>query len=126
MAAFDLHTNFAISTVATAPTPATSGTSLSIPAADGFLFPAAAFNVVIWTAGTNPTSSNAEIVRVASKSGANGQDWVIVRVQEGSAARAITVGDLVGLNMTAKTFTDIENVISGVYDQVTLGVQLFS
>lgn len=48
--------NVAYSTVATAPSPASSGTNFS----------ATPFNATVWPAGTQPTSSNTEIVRVTN------------------------------------------------------------
>lgn len=106
---FDPHTNFAYSTVATAPSPASSGTSLVLTATDGALFPqpssAGAFNLTVWPAGTAPISTNAEIVRCTARSA---DTLTIVRAQEGSGARSILVGDQIALTITAKIATDIE------------------
>lgn len=105
MTTFDAHANFAYSTVATAPSPATSGTSLIVHAGDGAKFPAAPFNVTIWPAGSAPLASNAEIARctlVATDT------LTIVRAQEGSSARSIGVGDQIAATITVKTLTDIE------------------
>lgn len=106
MASFDPHLNFAYSTVATAPTPAASGTTLSVAAGEGALFPAVSFNAVVWPAGTNPLSTNAEVIRVTSKG--TGDNWTITRTQESSTARAIAVGDQIAGAITAKTVTDLE------------------
>lgn len=106
LAAFDAHKNFAVSTVATAPSPATSGTSLVVASGQGSRFPAAPFNVAIWPAGQNPTPSNTEIARVTAIST---DTLTITRAQEGTAARTVVVGDIIAATATAKTFTDLEN-----------------
>lgn len=105
---FDAHKNFAVSTVATAPSPASSGTSLVVAAADGAKFPAVPFNAVIWPTATNPTTTNAEVVRVTAIST---DTFTITRAQESSSARTVVVGDQIMAGITAKTFTDIENSI---------------
>src|SRR3990170_1682707 len=101
----DAHKNFAYSTVATAPVPADSGTSLIVASGAGALFPAPPFNVTVWPASAQPLASNAEIVRVTD---ITGDTFTIVREQEGSAARAIIVGDQIAATITAKTLTDAE------------------
>lgn len=101
----DKHTNFAYSTIATAPSPASSGTSLVVASGEGALFPTVPFNCVIWPVGSNPLSTNAEIVRVTNISG---DTFTIIRSQESSSARSIIVGDQICAAITAKTFTDIE------------------
>jgi hypothetical protein len=107
----DPHINFAYSSVATAPSPATSGLSLVLATGDGAKFPASgAFNVTVWATSAQPTTANAEIVRVASRSGDT--FTLAARAQEtafgGPAARTIVVGDQVALTETAKTLQDIE------------------
>lgn len=107
----DAHKNFAISTVATAPSPATSGTSLVVAAGQGTRFPAAPFNCTVWPAGSNPDPSNAEVVRVTAVST---DTFTITRAQEGSTARSIVVGDQIALTITAKVLEDVENNVSAV------------
>lgn len=102
---FDDHKNFGYSTVATAPSPALSGTSLTVATGQGALFPAAPFNVTIWPASAFPLASNAEIARVTA---VVGDVLTIVRAQEGTSARAITVGDQIANTITSKVITDIE------------------
>jgi hypothetical protein len=104
--AFDAHTNFAYSTIATAPSPATSGTTLNVQPGDGALFPTAPFNVTIWPAGAIPLAGSAEIVRVTSKG--SGDNWTIARTQEGSSTRSVIAGDQIAATITVKTATDIE------------------
>lgn len=104
--AFDAHANFAYSTVLTAPSPATSGTSLVVQSGDGAKFPAVPFNASVWPVGVLPIASNAEIVRVTAVST---DTLTIVRTQESTSARTIVVGDQIAATITKKTFTDIEN-----------------
>lgn len=103
--AFDLVTNFAYTTVATAPSPATSGTSLVVAAATGTRFPAVPFNAVIWPVNSQPLSSNAEIVRVTNIST---DTLTITRTQESTSARSIIAGDQIAACLTAKTITDTQ------------------
>ena len=102
----DGHANFAYSTVATAPSPATSGTSLVVATGNGALFPVVPFNVTIWPTGTQPTAANSEIARVTAIST---DTLTIVRAQEGTTARTVVVGDQIAATVTAKTLRDIEN-----------------
>ena len=105
----DAHKNFAISLVATAPSPATTGTSLVVTAAGGALFPAVPFNAVIWPAGAAPTAANAEIVRVTNIST---DTFTITRTQESTSARTVVVGDQIAAAITALTLTDVENALA--------------
>lgn len=107
----DAHKNFATSLVATAPSPATSGTSLVVTGADGTKFPAAPFNATIWPAGVQPTTANAEIVRVTAIST---DTFTIVRQQEGTSARTVVVGDQISANITGKTLNDVEKLLTGI------------
>lgn len=108
--AFDAHKNFAYSTVATAPSPASSGTSLVVHAGDGALFPAAPFNATVWPAGVQPLTTNAEIVRVTAVST---DTLTIVRAQESTSARTIVAGDQIAVTITKKVITDIEAATTG-------------
>jgi prepilin-type N-terminal cleavage/methylation domain-containing protein len=82
----------ALSTVATAPSPASSGTSLTVASGQGSRFPTPPFDVTVWPAGAQPTASNAEIVLVTAVST---DTFTITRAQQGSTARSILVGDQV-------------------------------
>lgn len=106
---FDAKKNFAYSVVATAPSPAASGTTLIVAPGDGAKFPAAPFNAVVWPSGVQPTTTNAEVVRVTAKSV---DTLTIVRAQESSSARTIVANDQIAQNITAKSLTDIENAIT--------------
>lgn len=103
----DAHKNFAYTTVSTAPSPATSGTSLVV--ADGTVFPAVPFNATVWPVGVQPTAANAEIVRVTAIST---NTLTITRAQEGSSARTVVIGDQIAATITAKTLTDAEIGVS--------------
>ena len=103
---FDLHKNFAASTVAVAPVPPASGTSLTV--SDSSPFPAAPFNCTICPAGEIPTPANAEIVRVTVIAG---NVLTIQRIQEGTAARTILEGDQIAATITAKTLADVEEAV---------------
>lgn len=106
MGVMDPHANFSYSTVATAPSPATTGTSLVLASGEGALFPSLfPYNVTIWPIGLRPTSSNAEIVKVTGRST---DTLTIVRQQEGTSARTVIVGDQIALTVTNKVLTDIE------------------
>jgi len=104
----DAHKNFARSTVATAPSPASSGTSLVVASGDGTKFPAVPFNAVIAPAGQEPTAANAEVVRVTAIST---DTFTITRAQESSSARTVLVGDEIIAGITAKTLTDAEGYV---------------
>lgn len=116
MATFDNHANLAASTVATAPSPATSGTSLSVQSGDGANFPAAPFNCTVWPVGSDSTLANAEIIRVTSKG--TGDNWTIVRAQEGTTARTILTGDQIGNTVSKKVITDLETAVNAALTNV--------
>ncbi len=107
----DYHSNFGFSTVLTAPSPASSGTSVVLAAGTGSRFPDPAtygpYNVVIYPVDALPTPSNAEVVRVTAKST---DTLTITREQESSSARTVLVGDNVAMAVTAKTLQDIEQM----------------
>ncbi len=113
--ALDPVKNFAISRVATAPSPADSGTTLVVETGDGALFPdpsaSGAYNVVIYPNGEQPTSTNAEIVRVTARTS---DTMTITREQESTSARTIAEGDIVMLAITAKVVSDLSTAVTGV------------
>lgn len=109
--AFELGRNFQSSLVATAPSPASSGTSLVVTAGEGTLFDTPPFNAVVCPVSAQPTAANSEVVRVTAKS--TDTFSTIVRAQEGSSARSIQVGDRIFVPVTAKTFTDIQTALDG-------------
>lgn len=111
----DAHKNFAFSLIATAPSPATSGTSLVVASGEGALFPAVPFNATVWPAGAQPSTSNAEIVRVTNIAT---DTLTITRAQEGTAARTVIVGDQIAATITAKTLEDVEAFYGGAIGSV--------
>ena len=94
----DAVSNFAFSTVATAPSPATTGTSLVVASGDGTLFPTAPFNAVVYPSDADPSATNAEIVRVTAVST---DTLTITREQESTSARTIVTGDRIHAGVTA-------------------------
>ena len=106
----DAHANLAVSTVAVPPSPALSGTVLTVATSQGGRFPAPPFNATVTQAGTGPDPSNSEIIRVV---GVTGDVLTFTRQAEaGGMARAIAVGDRVAATVTAKTFADIESAVT--------------
>src|SRR3990167_2218463 len=103
----DAHKNFAYSTVLTAPSPADSGTSLVVQSGDGTKFPTVPFNATIWPVSAQPTTANAEIVRVTNIAT---DTFTITRTQESTSARTVVVGDQIAATITALTLTDVEGV----------------
>lgn len=104
----DAHANLAVSAVATAPSPATSGTSLVVTAGHGSRFPAVPFNATVWPSGAQPDPGNAEIIRVTARTT---DTLTIVRAQEGSTARSVVAGDQIAATITKKTLDDIEQAM---------------
>lgn len=102
--------NFSYSTVLTAPSPATSGTSLVLASGEGSLFPDPAsvgsFPIVIWPTGVNPLSTNAEIALVTARTS---DTLTITRAQESTAARTVVAGDQVMYAPTAAIFENFVN-----------------
>jgi hypothetical protein len=105
----DAHANLAITAVATPPSPATTGTSLTVTAGTGSRFPAAPFNATIWPAGLSPDPTNAEIVRVTARAT---DTLTITRAQESTTARTVIATDQIAATITAKTLTDIETLLA--------------
>lgn len=99
--------NFAITTVSVAPSPADTGTSLTVATSAGELFPEVPFNVTVWPTGEIPLSTNAEIVTVTNRVG---DVFTIERQKESSSSRSILVGDQIAATITAKTAHDINNL----------------
>lgn len=118
LGAFDPHKNFAVSTVATPPSPSTTGTSLIVSGGDGAKFPTPPFNATVWPAGAQATTTNSEIVRVTAIST---DTFTIARTQEFTSARAIVGGDNISATITAKVLTDVEALIPTAVTVTTTG-----
>lgn len=91
--------NWAYSTVATAPAPTTTGTSLVVASGDGSKFYVG--KAWIWPTGVQPLTSNAEVISISAIST---DTLTIVRGQEGSTARNVVNGDQIAQGLTAAMF----------------------
>ena len=109
--AFDAHPNLASSSVSTAPSPPTTGTSLTVSAGEGARFDEPPpFNCTVWPAAAPAANkANAEVIRVTARVG---DTFTILRAQEGTPARAIGSGDLIAASITKKTLTDVEQAFT--------------
>jgi hypothetical protein len=105
MAMDTFNRNFPYTSVVVPPIPPNLGTSLTVPQGHSVRFPAPPFNVTIWPQALPSTVDNAEIVRVTA---INNDVWTIVRVQEGSAPRAIEVTDQIAQTLTVKALNDLK------------------
>jgi hypothetical protein len=83
-----------ITSVATAPSPATTGTSLVVHAGDGAGFQSTPFYAVIWPAGSPQPTTTYEIVHVT---GRITDTLTTVRAQLGTTARSVIVGDQIAV-----------------------------
>jgi hypothetical protein len=64
---FDEHANLSTSTIQIPPSPADSGTTLTVNAGDGATMPSSdPFNCTVWSAGQQATRFNSEIVRMTA------------------------------------------------------------
>ncbi len=100
----DDYVNFAYSTVATAPSPASSGTSLVVA---GGTWPDAPFNAVVHAANASEASvsTGAEVVRVTDNTAGT---FTIERATEGpNGARSIVVGDTIRQSVTAEMLNQL-------------------
>lgn len=100
--------NFPYSVVAVAPSPAASGTTLTVSSGQGALF-AEGRPAVVYPSGQPPGASNAEIVLVT---GVSGDVLTITRTQESTSARTILVGDQIAQVYTAGAANQIETDIA--------------
>ena len=100
----DAYTNFALGAVLTPPSPATSGTALTLASGHGARLPAPPFNATVWPVAALPDPTNAEIVRVTAIAG---DVLTITRAQESTTARSIVAGDWLAATLTKKTLDDL-------------------
>lgn len=115
--AFDSHANLAHSSVAVAPSPGLSGTTLTLAAGEGARFPAANFPIIIYPTGSAPLATVTEIGYCTSRTG---DVLTFTRTAEaGGINRDIQVGDIVVAAITKKTITDIEAATGGGGGAVT-------
>lgn len=101
--------NFPFSNVATAPSPADSGTSLVVSAGHGARFPSTPFKAVICPVGARPISTNAEVINVTNVST---DTFTIQRAQESSSARTVEVGDDIFAIESAATLDALDTAIA--------------
>lgn len=99
--------DFATGLVLTAPSPATSGTSITLETGKGSLMPAVPFNATVSPDGELPTLSNAEKVIVTARSS---DTLTITRAQGDTTAKTI----LAGWRLSNTVFA--EDLKSGLYD----------
>ena len=92
----DILRNFAYSTVATAPSPALSGTSLVVQPGDGTKLSVG--NAIAWPANVQPSVANAEIVRITVVAT---DTLTITRTQESSTNQSIAIGWQIQQGVTA-------------------------
>lgn len=121
--AFDARANLAVSTVATAPTPASSGTSLVMATGHGSRCPAVPFDLAVTASGASiPDPSNTELVRVTDRTS---DTLTVTRAQHGTTARSIGVGDTLAVVVTARAFAEVETGTLRPVHAPMSGVNLF-
>jgi hypothetical protein len=117
--------NGVLSLVASAPSPATSGTTLTVTTGDGAGWGdpdvIGAYPVTLWPDGQLPVmvgaGANAEVALVTGKST---DTLTIIRAQEGTTARTVTVGWRVAATLTVASLagrdalTNLALVLTGV------------
>jgi len=91
--------NFANSSVATAPSPATSGTSLTLASGDGSRFGIG--RATAWPPDQEPTAANSEIVHISAVAS---DTLTIVRARESTTAKAIAAGWKIEQGVTAAEY----------------------
>lgn len=126
--------NAAYSLVATAPSPATSGLTLTVTAGEGARFadPAVAgpYYVTLWPTGAQPmwaaggaTAGNFEIALCTARSG---DVLTLTRAQQGTTARTVVIGDQVAATLDAQTFANaIAGAGVGIYGDGSDGTVTF-
>lgn len=108
------YADLSTSLVATAPSPATTGTSLVVTAGHGARFPTAPFYATAHPDGVFPTFDNAEIVQVTGKST---DTLTIVRAQKSTTAKSIAIGWRISASIYAADLPGrLENVYTYTYD----------
>lgn len=123
--ALDNYKNLALAQIATPPSPATTGTTMTFVAGQGAYLPTPPFNVTIFNGASFPTPANAEIARITAMSGDS--VTAMVRAQEGSTARAIVANDYAAATFTTKFVTDItdsSNQVSGTLPNARLNANV--
>jgi hypothetical protein len=120
----DAYSNFAFGRILTAPSPPTTGTSLTMVTGNASHLPIVPFNASVWPTTDYPDASNAEIVRVTAIAG---DVLTIARGQENTTPRAIAVGDVLAATITKKLLDDLRNasnINTGLLDDARLSPNL--
>jgi hypothetical protein len=110
---FDAVKNLAVSTVATPPSPATSGTSLIVASGEGANFASVSFDAFVCPATGLPTKANTEQVRVTAIST---DTFTITRAQGGTTARTIVAGDLIYAGFTKSMYDAFVTALGNAAD----------
>ena len=95
--------DFSTSLIATAPSPATTGTSLVVTATEGTVFPAVPFYATLYPDSSYPTFDNAEIVLVTVVST---DTLTITRGQKGTTGKTVIVGWRISAGIYAAELSD--------------------
>jgi hypothetical protein len=106
--AFQTHANFVQGTILTPPSPATTGTSITLQQGQGALFPTPTnpYSVVLTPPAPFATAAISEIATVTAIAG---DVFTVTRHAESTTAQTVTQGWTMTLAPTAKSFTDIES-----------------
>lgn len=117
--AFKKHTNLGKSLVAVAPSPATTGLTLTVTSGEGALFPASGeFVIALTPPGQSATPTNTEFALVTSRSG---DVFNLRRAYEGPApAQSVAVGWQVANVISAGVLAAIESAITSIGASPTL------
>lgn len=118
----DAHPNFAYSTVATAPSPATSGTTLVVGSGEGARFGSTfPFQVTIYPANAS-AATIATQSETATCTGRSTDTLTLTRNTEGpNGARTVVIGDQIAATITAKSLTDIETLYAKLVSPALTG-----
>ena len=109
---FDEHLDLAVGTVAVPPSPADSGTTLTLLAGGG-PYPAAPFYATLWpNAQTLQTHANSEVVRVLAMSG--NVISSMERAQGGTIAQTVAAGWLFANSVTAEDIEAVEAAVNAI------------
>ena len=115
MNVIDPVSNLLVSTIATAPDPADTGTSFVVTTDEGALFPDPAedgeYNLIIYPPDTQIVRANSTMVRVT---GRTTDTFTVTRDVEDSNSREVVVGDKVAMVISAKMFTDIDSALGTI------------
>ena len=113
--------NLALGYVKTAPSPATTGTSLTLETNEGARFPEttdSSFYATLMPADANPHSDNSEVVEVTDRTG---DVLTIVREQRGTTAQSVGVGWIVLNSVYKEDLDDLKGSNSFIFSETPTG-----